>query len=209
MPTHQTLVTFALVCAGVMLLPGPSNFFLLAHGIGHGRRAALAAMTGIEIASSIRVLLTAAGLSAILASSPLALGVVHWAGVAYLGYLGFRSFHQAVVDEPAPDAGRPASLYSSVRKGLVVGLANPKMMIFFLSFFPQFIDPERGSPTTQILILGAIFWVVGAAWDLALAYLAGAIGSWIHRRPHLQTAQPRVEGFAYVGLAGWAAIAGS
>ena len=61
MPTQQTLLAFALVSAGLMVIPGPSNFFLLAHGIGHGRRSALAAMTGIETASAIRVLLAAAG----------------------------------------------------------------------------------------------------------------------------------------------------
>lgn len=69
MPTTQTLLAFALVSAGIMIIPGPSNFFLLAHGIGHGRRSALAAMTGIETASALRVLLTAAGLSAVLAAS--------------------------------------------------------------------------------------------------------------------------------------------
>jgi LysE type translocator len=83
MPTPQTLLTFALVSAGLMVIPGPSNLFLLAHGIGHGRRSAVAAMTGIETASAIRVLLAAAGLSAVLASSAVAFNFIRWAGVGY------------------------------------------------------------------------------------------------------------------------------
>jgi threonine/homoserine/homoserine lactone efflux protein len=59
-----------------------------------------------------------------------------------------------------------------------------------------------------IIVLGALFWVLGVLWDLAFAYLSGTIGTWLKRRPRLQTAQPRVEGSVYLGLAGWAAIAG-
>src|SRR6195952_283994 len=91
MPTSATLLAFTLVSLGIVIMPGPSNFFLLAHGIGYGRRAAVAAMTGISAASMIRVLLTAAGLSAVLASSAVALGIIRWAGVAYLAYLGVRA----------------------------------------------------------------------------------------------------------------------
>lgn len=209
MPTHHTLVAFALVSVGIMLLPGPSNLFLLAHGIGHGRRAALAAMTGIETASALRVLVTAAGLSAVLASSPIALGIVRWAGAGYLGYLGFRSFRSAGSSSPEAVAFHSMSWRRSAGKGLVIGLANPKMMVFFLAFFPQFIDPARGSQAVQILVLGAVFWVIGAVWDAGFAFGAGAIGSWLQRRPRLTSAQPRVEGVAYVGLAGWAALVGA
>jgi threonine/homoserine/homoserine lactone efflux protein len=208
MPTLHTLVTFALVSAGIMLLPGPSNFFLLAHGIAHGRRAALAATTGVEVASAVRVLLTAAGLSAVLAASPVALGVVRWAGALYLAYLGFRSFRSRNV-HPDPHAGAAVPLRRSMTKGLVIGLANPKMMVFFLAFFPQFIDPTRGSQVTQILMLGAIFWVIGVAWDLGFAFLAATIGTWLQRHPHVHAAQPRVEGAAYISLASWAALAGA
>jgi threonine/homoserine/homoserine lactone efflux protein len=207
MPTQQTLLAFALVSAVLMLIPGPSNFFLLAHGIGHGRRSALAAMTGIETASAIRVLLTTAGLSAVLASSTAAFGAIRWAGAAYLAYLGFRAFHAG-----HPEAGTPPQavpLARSARKGLLVGLGNPKMVIFFLAFFPQFIHPGRGSEAGQMLILGAVYWVIGATWDLALACASGTIGTWLHRRPRVRAAQPRLEGLAYLGLAAWAAATSS
>jgi threonine/homoserine/homoserine lactone efflux protein len=206
MPTQQTLLTFALVSAGLMVIPGPSNLFLLAHGIGHGRRSALAAMTGIETAAAIRVLLAAAGLSAVLASSAAAFSLIRWVGVAYLTYLGIRAFRTRRQEE-SPDApGRPVPLARSARKGLIVGLGNPKMVIFFLAFFPQFIHPAQGPQATQMLILGAVFWIIGAIWDLAFACASGTIGTWLQRRPRIQAAQPRMEGLAYLGLACWAAI---
>jgi threonine/homoserine/homoserine lactone efflux protein len=209
MPTQQTLIAFALVSAGIMLIPGPSNFFLLAHGIAHGRRSALAAVTGIETASAIRVLLTAAGLTAVLASSAAAFTAVRWAGVAYLAYLGVRAFRPA---QPEQSPGSPAPgvpLARSARKGLIVGLGNPKMVVFFLAFFPQFIHPGQGSETGQILILGITYWIIGTIWDLAFAFTSGTIGTWLQRRPRIRAARPRLEGLTYLGMAGWAAITGA
>ena len=104
---------------------------------------------------------------------------------------------------------QPVPLARSARKGLIVGLGNPKMVIFFLAFFPQFIHPAQGSPTAQMLILGALFWITGATWDLAIACASGTIGTWLERRPRIRAAQPRLEGLAYLGLAGWAVITGS
>lgn len=202
------MIAFALVSAAIMVIPGPSNLFLLVHGVGHGRRAALAAVIGVETASAIRVVLTAAGLSALLASSAVAFSLIRWAGVAYLTYLGIRAFHgrhtEHTASPPPPDlpAGR------SARKGLIVGLANPKTVMFFIAFFPQFIHPGHGHQAGQMLILGGIFWVIGVAWDLTLASASGTIGNWLHRRPRIHAAQPRIEGITYLGLAGWAALSG-
>jgi threonine/homoserine/homoserine lactone efflux protein len=209
MPTLKTLLAFALVSAGIMVIPGPSNFFLLAHGIGHGRRSALAAVIGIETASAIRVLLAAAGLSAVLASSAVAFNVIRWAGVAYLAWLGVRAFRAGQPEQPCGAAGRPVPLARSARKGLLVGLGNPKMVIFFLAFFPQFIHPAQGSQAAQMLILGAVFWLIGAIWDLAFACASGTIGIWLRHRPRIRAAQPRLEGLAYLALAAWAAITGT
>jgi threonine/homoserine/homoserine lactone efflux protein len=203
MPTHQTLIAFAVVSAGLMLVPGPSNFFLLAQGIGHGRRAALAAAAGIETASLLRVLLAATGLSALLATSAVAFDVVRWTGVGYLVLLGVQAWRA----KPPTPSGTPVA--GPAGRGLIVGLANPKMLVFYLAFLPQFVHPDRGSEAGQILVLGAVFWIIGAVWDLAFACASGAIGSWLRRRPRVAAAHPRVEGLAYLVLAGWAAVAGA
>lgn len=85
------------------------------------------------------------------------------------------------------------------------GLGNPKTMIFFVSFFPQFIHSGGGSHVEQILILGAVWWVIGASWDLALVCASGSISSWLHTKPRVRAARRRAEGLIYLALAGWVA----
>jgi threonine/homoserine/homoserine lactone efflux protein len=207
-PTQHTLVAFAGVSLGITVIPGPSTLFILAHGIGRGRADALAAMLGIEMASAIRVLATAAGLSTLLAASAIAFTVVRWAGVVYLVYLGVKAFTSGPSGRSrfAASTAADASRGGTTRKGILVGLTNPKMAMFFLAFFPQFVDPSRGSAAGQILILGLVFWVIGVIWDLALAWASGSIGSWLHARPHIDAGKRHAEGVTYLALAGWSAF---
>ena len=83
------------------------------------------------------------------------------------------------------------------------------MVLFFVAFFPQFIDPAQGSAVLQMLVLGAIFWVIGTAWDLGCAVASGSIGGWLRRHPAVRARQGRAEGTAYFGLAAWTAVSGS
>jgi threonine/homoserine/homoserine lactone efflux protein len=109
-----------------MVIPGPSNLFLLAHGIAHGRRSALAAMTGIEIASAVRVVLATAGLTAVLTSSAAVFNAIRWAGAAYLAHLGIRIFRTRQAGQPPGSPAPGVPLTRSARKGLIAGLGNPK-----------------------------------------------------------------------------------
>ena len=90
----------------------------------------------------------------------------------------------------------------------MIGLGNPKVIIFFVAFFPQFIDATRGSQAVQILLLGSIFCVVGVLSDLAFDCGADTLGAWLARRHRTgsRPVKPRIEGVAYLGLAAWAAI---
>jgi threonine/homoserine/homoserine lactone efflux protein len=211
MPTFHTFIAFAFVSLGLALIPGPSTFFLISQGALHGRGRALASLAGIEIASAVRVLATAAGLSALLASSAVAFSAIRWVGVAYLAYLGLRAMtavRRGKASEPeaaSPDAG---SSTKALRKAVLVGLGNVKMAIFYLAFFPQFVHTDRGSEVTQILILGAVFWIIGLAGDLLYALASATIGAWVRTRPRLKSAQARTEAISYLALAGWTATSG-
>jgi threonine/homoserine/homoserine lactone efflux protein len=206
-PTDTTLITFALVSVAIAVSPGPSNVFLLAHGVRHGRRSAMVAMVGVETAAALRVLLCSMGLSAVLASSAVVFGIVRWAGVAYLAYLGMRAVTSR--DDSAGGAREPRhTVCASLRKGFLVGAGNPKMAIFFLAFFPQFVARDQGSQTTQLLVLGAVFWVIGTVWDTGFVYVTGGLGNWLRRRPRTQRLQASAEGTAYFGLAALAALGG-
>ena len=211
MPTFRTMIAFALVSVGLALIPGPSTFFLASQGALHGRGRALASVAGIEIASAVRVLATAAGLSALVASCAVAFSTIRWVGVAYLAYLGLRAMtagrraETSESEEASPDAG---SSTRALRKGVLVGIGNVKMAIFYLAFFPQFVHADRGSEVTQILILGAVFWIIGLAGDLLYALASATIGARVRTRPRLKSVQAQTEAVSYLALAGWTATSG-
>jgi threonine/homoserine/homoserine lactone efflux protein len=205
MPTTNTLLAFVLLSLGIVVIPGPSNLFILAQGIGRGRRCAMSALIGVETASATRVLLTAGGLSAVLASCAVAFAFVRWTGVAYLAYLGLSALRSRRAGDDRSTTAVGDSVLRSARKGLVVGLANPKMIIFFLALFPQFVHAARGPVAVQMLILGALFWTIGTLWDVGLACASGTVGRWLQRRPKAQHAQSRIECATYLALAGWSA----
>ncbi len=211
MPTFHTVIAFALVSLGLALIPGPSTFFLMSQGALHGRGRALASVGGIEIASAVRVLATAAGLSALLASSAVAFSAIRWVGVAYLAYLGLRAMTAGRRGKASDSKTASQDAVSSTKalgKGVLVGLGNVKMAIFYLAFFPQFVHADRGSEVTQILILGAIFWIIGLAGDLLYALASATIGTWVHTRPRLKSARVPTEAVSYLALAGWTATSG-
>jgi threonine/homoserine/homoserine lactone efflux protein len=207
-PTTHTLMGFVVVSAALMVLPGPSNFFILAHGVGKGRRAAVRAVAGIETAATIRVLLTAIGLSAVLASSALVFAAIRWGGVGYFLYLAARALWSghAEAATTAPHSADPT--WRSFQRGLTVGLGNPKTLLFFVAFFPQFVHSGRGPAATQMLILGLVYVCISTAWDFCFALASGMVGSWLQHRPRVGLFSRRAEAIAYLGLAAYTAAAG-
>ncbi|WP_369217668.1 LysE family translocator [Streptomyces flavofungini] len=160
------------------LVPGPDFLVVVraaARRAALGRAAALGAQTGL----CVHVCAAALGLSAIAARSALAFTVIKLAGAAYLVYLGVRALLDARRRSPEPDrTQRPASVKGaavrrrdSFTEGFVTNVLNPKAALFFLSVVPHFVD-RGGSPTGQILLLGAVDVVVGVAYWLALVGVA-------------------------------------
>src|SRR6185437_9647201 len=183
MPTTTTLLAFTAAAVALILLPGPNVIFLLARGIGDGRRVALISVAGVETATAVFVLVTAAGLSAVIASSAVAFSLLRYGGAAYLIYLGVRALlGRGHLELVGPTAPRPPSGGRAFAEAFGVGIANPKVAIFFVAFFPQFLDPHRGSTTSQILVLGAIFTLLGLLFDTVWATSAGSVGTWLRRR---------------------------
>ncbi|MFC7492021.1 MULTISPECIES: LysE family translocator [unclassified Knoellia] len=214
MPSPTTVAAFAGASLLLILLPGPAMLFLVARGVSGGRRAGVMSALGVDSATATFVVATALGLTAVLATSALALSVVRYVGAAYLVWLGIgvlRSRGQATTIE-APVVTAPPSDFTNWRQGYVVGIANPKVALFFLAFFPQFLDPARGSMTGQILVLGAVFVAIGVVFDATYAALAGTISSRLSRRhrPGRGAAKGRIAiGLTYIGLGGFTAATGS
>lgn len=212
MPSAPTLAAFAGASLLLILLPGPAMLFLVARGAAGGRRVGVMSALGVESATATFVVATALGLTAVLATSAMALSIVRYAGAAYLVWLGIGVLRSrgatATVDAPTI-TGRQSD-WASWRQGYLVGIANPKVALFFLAFFPQFLDPARGSMTGQILVLGAVFVAIGTIFDASYGALAGALSTRLARRRGEGSAKGRLAiGLTYIGLGGFTAATGT
>ena len=186
------------VLAGLLLnlTPGPDLLYILGHALRPRRgaaRAGVVATLGVIAGCLVHVLIASAGLGALLAASATAFGVLKWLGAAYLVYLGWRSWRAAA--QPADAASTPVASPSAAaifRDGLLTNLLNPKVVLFFLAFLPQFIAPDAAQPAAAFALLGLVFCgnsllvcllcVWAAAW--AGRQLAGVLPrarSWLDR----------------------------
>lgn len=208
MPTPSTLALFAVSAALLILIPGPAVLYIVARSIHQGKRAGLLSALGVEVGSLVHIVGAAVGLSAILVSSSVAFSAVKFAGTAYLIYLGIRTL--VTRDEPAvPVELRPVDLRRVFGQGVIVNILNPKVALFFFAFFPQFIDPDRGSVVLQTLVLGAVFCAVGTVLDCSWALAAGTARDWLKGNIHFMRRQRFVTGAIYLGLGVTTAFTGS
>ncbi len=207
MPVPSSLLVFVLAALGLLILPGPAVLYIVTRSVAQGRRAGLASVLGIELASLCHSVAAAFGLSAILVASALAFSVVKYAGAAYLIYLGIRALLGK--GQSAGDAApAPRSFSELFRKGFVVNILNPKTALFFYAFLPQFVDPRHGSPVLQILLLGGIFVLMATCTDSAYAFVGSGVGRLVTRRPGFQRAQRYVSAGIYMALGVAAAVTG-
>jgi threonine/homoserine/homoserine lactone efflux protein len=207
MPSANTLVAFSLVALAFIAIPGPSNLYVMARGLQSGSAAAIAGAAGCATGAMTYVAATAAGLSAVIASSQLVFAGLHYAGAAYLCWLGINALRSPA--SAVPRAAGARSPWRSYRQGLYVELGNPKVALFFLALLPQFVHPGSGPSALQVLVLGAIFVAIGLLSDSLYALSSGRLSAWLARRPKRWRRQQRATGVLYLGLGGWAAASGS
>ena len=178
MPSGSTLLLFAGATLLLLALPGPSVLYVVARTVEQGRAAGLVSVLGLETGALIHVLAAAAGVSALVASSPAAFAVLRYGGAAYLLWLGARTLLRARGSNPARAAR--ASRAQLFRDGVMVDLLNPKTALFFLAFLPGFVRTDAGPVAAQVLLLGAVFVGLAALTDgvyaLVVARLRGAVG---------------------------------
>jgi threonine/homoserine/homoserine lactone efflux protein len=208
MPSLHTLLAFCILAAVFVAIPGPSNLYVLARGLQSGSQAAVAGAAGCATGAFVYVAATAAGLSALLASSATVFAAIHYAGAAYLCWLGIVALRSRAPELPRSAPG-PRSVWRSYRQGAVVELGNPKVALFFLALFPQFIHADAGPAALQALIFGTIFVSLGFASDSMYAVGSGRLRAFLTRRPKVHRRQHRATGLLYLGLGGWAAVSGS
>ena len=206
MPELSTLLAFGAATIALLFIPGPAVIYILNRSISDGRNVGLAAVAGLEIGDAIQALFAALGLSAVLATSASLFNMVKWAGVAYLLYVGIRTL-TTVPSELGQD-NRHVSLQHAFRQGIVVNALNPKTALFFLSIFPQFVNPNAQHATVQSLVLGAEFVVLATIFNGSLTLVASALRDLLLRGPALPFIRRYVSGFVFIALGLLAATAG-
>jgi threonine/homoserine/homoserine lactone efflux protein len=198
MPTLTTLVLFALAALVLLLIPGPAVLYITLRGAQQGRRAGVLSALGVGVGNLCQVLAAAAGLSAILLTSALAFAAVKFVGAAYLIWLGLRTL--LARDEPAAETPEIAPSGRIFAQGFFVSLFNPKTALFFLAFFPQFVDPSRGSVVLQTLLLGSVFVTMGIGTDSLYGIAAARAAKALRSSPRLARRQRLVTGSLYLAL---------
>jgi threonine/homoserine/homoserine lactone efflux protein len=174
------LAMFAAASTLLIFTPGPDIIYVMTRGMAQGRRAALAAAAGFALGNFAHTFFAVVGLSALITSSATAFACVKYAGALYLGYLGFKMIRSSAQLVPEGSAGN-LECRSIFRQSILANIMNPKVAIFFLAFFPQFVDASRGQAAWQMLALGTTFVILTLLGFGLVALCAGAIGRWLHR----------------------------
>ncbi len=184
MVSFSQLVLFSAASLVLIFTPGPDIIYVMTRGMAQGRRAALAAAAGFSLGNLVHTFFAVVGLSALLTSSATAFQLVKYAGAAYLIYLGIRMLRSS---SPVAVQGEAPALQHRVifRQSIIANILNPKVAVFFLAFFPQFVDHSRGHAAWQMLILGCTFVVLTAIGFGLVGLCSGWVGGYLQRAPRI------------------------
>lgn len=181
----STYLAYVAACIAVVIVPGPTVTVIIANSLGHGARAGLLNVAGTQAGLLVMVGVLALGLTTVVNHAGHLFDWIRIAGALYLVWLGIRMWRSdGHLGRPAAaDAAVPARLAVGrfFWQGFLVILSNPKALLFFGAFIPQFIDPTRGDPMLQTVVLGVTFMAIATVLDGAYAVVAGRAGGWLTR----------------------------
>lgn len=184
--------------------PGPDNLMVLGVGASRGRRHGVAFGLGCAAGCLSHTVLAVLGVSAVLAASPVAFTLLKVAGGAYLIWLGIGAWRSRggvrVPAEGTPVTAGNDSIARHFFKGMLANAINPKVILFFLSFLPQFVVSSQGNVPGQMAVLGLLFALQAAVLFGLLGLFAGVVGHWLQRRPGASRWLDRLTGTIFIGL---------
>ena len=209
--TSQThLLGFALTAFVLIAVPGPSTLFTIGRALAHGRRVALLTVVGNCLGAMVQVGAVAVGLGAVVAASAGVLLVVKLAGAAYLIYLGAQAIrHRRSLSDSLRVRMEPTRTTRVLRQGFMVGITNPKTIVFFVAVLPQFTDSDAGPIAPQVLLLGSMFVLIGLMSDSGWAQVATSARDWFARTPRRLEMVGGTGGLMIIGLGASMVVTGS
>jgi RhtB (resistance to homoserine/threonine) family protein len=200
--THFAFFVFAVFLLNVT--PGPDTAYIVGRSVAQGRGAGLMSALGISAGCCVHSLACAFGLTALLAASAAAFTVIKFVGALYLIYLGVRLIFakpsQAEAAGEARAAGAPKPLRQLFLQGFWTNVLNPKVVLFFVSFFPQFVAADSGHKALAFLSLGAVMVLMSTVWNSLVAWVAGSVTRRLGSKPGVKKWLDRGVGSAFVGL---------
>lgn len=200
MLTYEQFFGFLIAAMLITASPGPDNLMVLGMGISKGRNRGIAFGLGCALGCLSHTLFAVIGVSAMIAASPAAFTALKVAGGLYLIWLGvnaLRSRGGAKVEKVQADEQALTTLFF---KGVFANAINPKVVLFFLSFLPQFVIPANGNVSWQMAALGITFTAQAAVLFGLLGYFSGSIGQWLNAKPKAGLILDRIAGTVFVAL---------
>lgn len=201
MPPLANLIAFMLVAVPIILVPGPSVLFIIGRSLSLGRVGGLLSVLGNAIGVLVVVVGVAFGVGLVIAQSVVLFTIVKIAGAGYLIYLGVQAIrHRAEAGARATAATPKKALWRVLAESFIVGLTNPKTIVFFIAVLPQFVDYSAGGIPLQMLVLGTFFVALALLCDGAWALAAGIARDWFAKSPRRIGTLSATGGVLMIGL---------
>lgn len=171
----QTIILFCAASFALAVTPGPDMILVAARSAAQGRIAGLVTQYGVSAGSAFHAVILALGLSQLFLTVPYAYDLVRYLGAGYLLYLAWQAVTSGAGFSPRPSSDQRLSLWVIFRQGFISNVLNPKVALFYLALFPQFLDPNAGPVAVQIMVLAGLFLVIDFAVHGVVIFLAGGM----------------------------------
>lgn len=203
------LLAFSLISLALIIVPGPNVLFIISRSLMLGRAAGVGTAFGGQIGVYVQVAAVAFGVGAVVERSVAVFTVIKLAGAAYLVYLGIQAVrHRRSLAEALGARSEPKTIRRILRDGFMVGLFNPKAIVFFMAVLPQFVDRSAGHVPAQMLLLGAMFMAIAVVCDSTWALIAGTARTWLARSPQRLEIIGATGGLTLIGIGTSLALSG-
>lgn len=197
----STFLLFLLAVLTLFLSPGPNMAFVMSHGMAYGPRGGLAAAIGIGSADVVLTALTATGVTAMVFAWSASFDVLCIAGAAYLMWLAIKTLGSPMSALMPGNRTADMALHKIARNAMLNSLLNPKALLFFMVFLPQFVDLSKGNIATQLVILGLALSAASVVFNTTLGAFSGQLGTLVQRHPRAATFQKWLLGSVLAALA--------
>lgn len=202
------ITNFGLFAFSVFLLsvtPGPDMAYVIGQSVANGRRAGIVSASGVALGSCTHAIASTLGLTALITASPVMFTAIKYIGASYLMFLGGKMMLGTFISkkdrgDAAPQNTRKVSAYRLLSRGFITTLTNPKVLLFFISFFPQFVTPEGEQHAASFLLLGLTYAFIAFLTDMTFAILAGSTAGAVAGNRKLQNLLDRIVGATFIAL---------